>query len=73
MKHIAFNISVIFATTTESHFCADLCVNVLFEHREPSKHHGSVSSLTTFISQNIIQTDSTSVRHRHINVEGKDH
>ena len=45
----------------------------LFEHRESSRHHGSVSSLTTFISQNIIQTDSTSVRHRHINVEGKDH
>lgn len=40
---------------------------------ESSRHHGSVSSLTTFISQNIIQTDSTSVRHRHINVEGADY
>jgi len=72
MKHIAFIISVIFATIAEK-FCADLWVNVLFEHRETSRHHGSVSSMTTFISQNIVRTDSTSVRHRRTNVEGKDH
>ena len=55
------------------YFCADLWVNVFFEHREPGRRHGSVSSMTTFISQNIIQTDSTSVGHRRINAEGKDH
>jgi len=29
--------------------------------------------MTTFISQNIIQTDSTRVGHRHFKAEGKDH
>jgi len=40
---------------------------------ETRRHHGSESSMTTFISQNIIQTDSTSVGHHHIKVEGEDY
>ena len=72
MKHIAFIISVIVATRAENFLCY-LWVNVLFEHRETSRCHGSVSSMTTFISQNIVHTDSTSIGHCHNNVEGKDH
>jgi hypothetical protein len=53
-------------------FYTDLWVNVLFEHRETDKRLRSESSMTAFISENIIVTDSTRVRHRTVNGEGKD-
>jgi hypothetical protein len=44
-----------------------------FERRETDRRLRSESSMTAFISENIVVTNSTSARHRHINGEGKDH